>query len=135
MEHIFPSTPLLAARFAFAAFFSILFIQSGLDKVINFRENLSWLVEHFSKTFLSGIVPVVFIVLTCTEVLAGIFSVYGCFQLLMLKNTHFALIGAYFATLSLLFLFFGQRIAKDYTGAGTIVNYFIAAIAYVLLLS
>jgi putative oxidoreductase len=135
MEHLLPPTQLLVARLAITAFFSILFVQSGLDKVINFRENLSWLVGHFSKTFMSGIVPVVFILVTCSEVLAGAFSVYGIVQILFLGNTHFALIGAYFSILSLLFLFFGQRIAKDYNGAGTIVTYFLAAIAYLFLLS
>jgi uncharacterized membrane protein YraQ (UPF0718 family) len=43
-------------------------------------------------------------------------------------------LGVAFGALSLVFLFFGQRIAKDYTGAGGLVSYFIAAIIGLLLL-
>ncbi len=35
---------------------SILFIQSGLDKVFDWKGNLEWLTGHFSKTFLRGMV-------------------------------------------------------------------------------
>jgi hypothetical protein len=36
---------------------SILFIQSGLDKVFDWKGNLDWLTGHFSKTFLAKMVP------------------------------------------------------------------------------
>ena len=32
---------------------AILFIQSGLDKVFDWKGNLEWLTGHFSKTFLA----------------------------------------------------------------------------------
>jgi hypothetical protein len=123
------------ARIAIAAFFAILFIQSGLDKVFNFRENLSWLVGHFKDTFLSGLVPVIFSILTICETAAGLISAYGIIDIFIHKQTEIALLGVELSALSLLFLFFGQRIAKDYAGAGSIVSYFTAAILGILLLS
>mgnify|MGYP006197717365 CR=1 FL=1 len=36
---------------------SILFIQSGLDKIFDWKGKLCWLTGHFSKTFLNGTVP------------------------------------------------------------------------------
>ena len=41
-----------------ALMLGILFIQSGLDKVFDWKGNLEWLNGHFSKTFLGGFVPV-----------------------------------------------------------------------------
>jgi hypothetical protein len=43
--------------------------------------------------------------------------------------------GAIISCVTLLFLLFGQRLAKDYDGARTIVIYFIPAVLAVFLLS
>jgi len=40
-----------------AAFLAILFLQSGIDKVVNRRGNLEWLKGHFAKSPLAGVVP------------------------------------------------------------------------------
>ena len=36
---------------------AILFLQSGIDKVIDRHGNLEWLAGHFAKSFLAGMVP------------------------------------------------------------------------------
>jgi putative oxidoreductase len=131
----FSAESLQIARIAIAVFFGILFIQSGLDKVFNFRENLSWLVTHFKDTFMSGIVPVIFLVITISETAAGLISAYGAIDIYIHKTTNIALLGMELSALSLIFLFFGQRIAKDYAGAGSLVSYFTASIIGILLLS
>ncbi len=131
----FSAESLQIARIAIAVFFGILFIQSGLDKVFNFRENLSWLVTHFKDTFMSGVVPVIFLVITISETAAGIISAYGAIDIYIHKTTNIALLGLELSALSLIFLFFGQRIAKDYAGAGSLVTYFTASIIGILLLS
>jgi hypothetical protein len=123
------------AQIAFACFFSVLFLQSGLDKLMNFRENLSWLVNHFSKTFLSAVVPVLFILLTLCELSAGVVSGYGIIELIIHKSSTVAYYGAALSVLALLFLFFGQRIAKDYGGASGIVSYFIASVLALILMA
>jgi putative oxidoreductase len=137
MDHVFIDSPfaLLAARAGLTVFFAVLFIQSGFDKVFNFRENLSWLVSHFKKTFLSDIVPIVFILITLTEVSAGLLSAYGVVELLIHDNSRIAMYGAVLSMISLVSLFFGQRIAKDYSGASGLVGYFLASVIAILVLA
>lgn len=136
MEETFTisATGLHYSRLALASFFAILFIQSGLDKAINFRENLSWLVGHFKDTFLSGLVPFLLISITFAELASGLISAYGIVELLVHHTHDAAFWGVAFGALSLVLLFFGQRIAKDYSGAGGLVSYFIVAIIGLLLL-
>ena len=55
-------------------------------------------------------------------------SVVGCIELLINNGRLFGFYGAVFSCITLLMLLFGQRLAKDYDGARTIVIYFIPAI-------
>jgi|GEM_PF-6869632 len=50
-----------------SAFLAILFLQSGLDKVLDWKGNLSWLKGHFGKTFLKNAVPLLLGIITLTE--------------------------------------------------------------------
>lgn len=124
---------LFLSKIACSAFFSILFLQSGLDKLLNYKDNLSWLTGHFSKSILKGIVPFMLIMLTFTEICAGIFSAYGIVDILLNNSAKFAHWGAILSSLSLIMLFFGQRIAKDYAGAGNLVSYFIVSLLAMML--
>lgn len=128
------STGVYFSQIALSAFFAILFLQSGLDKVINFRENLSWLVGHFKETFFSGFVPVLLVAITISEMLAGLSSGYGLIELVLHHNAAVSFWAMALSALSLLFLFLGQRIAKDYSGAGGLVAYLIAAIIGLILM-
>jgi hypothetical protein len=56
---------------------AILFIQSGLDKVFDWRGNLEWLTGHFSKTFLRGTVPPMLATITLMELATGFLSAAG----------------------------------------------------------
>jgi hypothetical protein len=111
-----------------SAFLAILFIQSGLDKVFDWKGNLDWLKGHFSKSFLAGMVPMLLGTLTLFEVTAGVISAIGVAEVLFFRTFCFAFLGAMICALSLVMLFFGQRIAKDYAGAGGLVPYFILVI-------
>ena len=104
---------------------SILFIQSGLDKVFDWKGNLEWLNGHFSKTFLSGFVPVLLATITVLELATGFLSAAGIIYFLVSGSLVLIFYAAVLGALSLLALFFGQRIAKDYPGAAVIVPYFI----------
>jgi hypothetical protein len=57
----------LPALFA-ALFTAILFIQSGLNKVFDWKGNLEWLTGHFSKTFVAGMVPMMLATITVLEI-------------------------------------------------------------------
>ena len=115
-------------------FLIITFLQSGFDKISDWNGNLSWLKEHFSKTPLKNIVPLMVGIILVTEVVAGILCLIGIYQLLSTGNPLFAIYGAILSCVTLLMLLFGQRVAKDYEGAKTIAVYFIPSILLVFLL-
>lgn len=104
---------------------SILFIQSGLDKVFDWKGNLGWLTGHFSETFLGGLVPMLLATLTFMEIATGVLSAAAVVYFLLFGSTVLIFYASVLGALSLLALFFGQRVAKDYPGAASIVPYFI----------
>jgi uncharacterized membrane protein YphA (DoxX/SURF4 family) len=108
-----------------AVMLAILFIQSGLDKVFDWKENLEWLNGHFSKTFLGGFVPILLATITVMELATGFLSAVGVIYFLVSGSLSLIFYAAVLGASSLLALFFGQRVAKDYPGAGSIVPYFI----------
>lgn len=123
-----------AAEVLLLLFLIITFLQSGLDKVVDWKGNLLWLTGHFSQTPFKSVVPALFFILTVTELGAGILCGIGLFQLLGGGGKDVAFWGAVVSCLALLMLLSGQRIAKDYEGARTIVVYFIPALLLVFIL-
>lgn len=115
-------------------FMIITFLQSGIDKVLDWSGNLSWLNGHFSKTPLKSIVPMLLAIVLLVELAAGLLCVIGFFQLATGGASTLAFYGAILCCIALLMLLFGQRIAKDYAGAMTITVYFVPAIFLVYLL-
>lgn len=104
---------------------SILFIQSGLDKVFDRRGNLEWLTGHFSKTFLAPLVPLLFVTITVMELAAGVLSAAGIIYFLFTSSAVLIFAASIIAAFSISALFFGQRVAKDYSGAAILIPYFI----------
>lgn len=115
-------------------FLAILFIQSGIDKVTDKEGNLSWLSSHFSNSPLKNSVPFLLFTITVLELLAGFGNLIGAFYILFLDNAIVAFFGTLFSSISLIMLFFGQRVAKDYAGAQSLVSYFILTIVTLVLL-
>jgi hypothetical protein len=111
-----------------ALFVAILFIQSGLDKVLDWKGNLEWLTGHFSKTFLNGTVPPMLATITFMELATGILSLVGIFYFLFANSTILIFYASIIGAASIAALFFGQRVAKDYAGAAVLVPYFILTI-------
>jgi len=120
-------TALDLVRPAVAAFLGILFLQSGIDKVVDRKGNLEWLSGHFAKSPLASMVVPMVGVITVMEITAGTLSAVGVPMLLFTDDRTVAALGALLAITSLLMLFFGQRVAKDYAGAAALVPYFILA--------
>jgi uncharacterized membrane protein YphA (DoxX/SURF4 family) len=115
-----------------SAFFGILFLQSGIDKVFDRRGNLEWLTGHFANSPLAGMVPLLLGLITIIELAAGALSAIGCVLILLRHNSTVAFCGVILAGLALLALFFGQRMAKEYPGAASLVPYFLVVIAGVI---
>ena len=118
-----------------SAFLAILFLQSGLDKVTGRRGNLDWLTGHFAKSPLSGMVPALLAIITLFELLAGALSAVGCVSILLGRGSSVAFFGAAVSAISITALFFGQRMAKDYAGAGALVPYFLLCLCALYLLA
>ena len=118
-----------------SAFLAILFLQSGIDKVIDYRSNLEWLKGHFSKSPLGGVVPILLTAITILEVAAGALSAIGCIILIVSRETTVAFYGAVISAVAILALFIGQRMAKDYAGAAVLVPYFLLALVAIYLLA
>ena len=118
-----------------SAFLAILFLQSGIDKIIDHRGNLEWLKGHFAKSQLAGVVHVLLAAISILEVAAGVLSAIGCIILIVSRETTLAFYGAVISAVALIALFFGQRMAKDYAGAAVLVPYFLLALAVIYLLA
>lgn len=116
------------------AFLAITFLQSSSDKVLNWGANLEWLTSHFAETPFKKLVPMLLAVLMMTESAAGILCALGIVETLVGFSAGLSFSGSVLACAALLMLLLGQRIAKDYDGARTIVIYFIPAVFLVYLL-
>ena len=116
-----------------AAFLAILFLQSGIDKIVDRRGNLEWLKGHFAKSPLAGTVPALLTALTILEVAAGVLSALGCVLVLVTRDSTVAFCGAVISAVAIIALFFGQRVAKDYAGAAVLVPYFLLVLIAIYL--
>lgn len=114
-------------------FLSILFLQSGIDKIVDRRGNLDFLMGHFAKSPLAKTVGPMFLTITILETLSGLLSGVGCLLIIFLHNPSVAFGGAVLSAVSLSALFFGQRVGKDYAGAAALVPYFLLALAAIWL--
>lgn len=119
--------PLMPSMLA-CGFFAVLFLQSGLDKVFDRKGNLAWMTPHFEKSPFRGKVPLFLSMLTVLEVGTGLANTLGLAGLLFDFSSDFARYGLWLAGFTLLCLFAGQRLAKDYAGAASLAGYFAAAL-------
>ena len=69
------------------------------------------------------------------EIAATIIMIVGAYMLFTSDDGTMALYGLVLSALTLLALLFGQRIAKDYVGAMTLVVYYIPTILGIYLLT
>ena len=130
-----PEWALYILQILVSAILAVLFLQSGLDKVIDRKGNRAYLDQHFAKSPLAGTVGPMFLVVTILEVSAGALSAIGVVLLLLTRSATTAFVGAVIAAINLIALFFGQRVSKDYAGAAALVPYFLLALTAVFVLA
>lgn len=118
-------TGLELLRLLFAAMVAILFLQSGLSKVFGWKGEMQWLTGHFAKSILKGTVPLLLPVITLIELSAGVCAAIGGVQVLLHHAAVIGLWGMLLGAKAIILLFFGQRVAKDYAGAASLVPYFL----------
>lgn len=130
MDNVFSN----ATEILLLAFLTITFLQSGIDKLMDWKGNLGWLTGHFSKSIFKGTVPVLLGIILILEMLSGILCGVGIFELAVDGESMFGFYGGILSAVTLLMLLLGQRVAKDYVGAQTIVVYLIPTIFLVYLM-
>ncbi|MBX2873424.1 MAG: DoxX family protein [Saprospiraceae bacterium] len=118
----------LLLRSLSSLFVAILFIQSGVDKVVNWKGEKEFYTSHFKKSILKGTVPLLMPVITISELAAGFLSSIGLIIYVAGGSPNLAFLGMLLANLSIIQLFFGQRVAKDFAGAASLVPYFLITV-------
>ena len=118
-----------------AALVAILFLQSGFDKLLDRDGNAAYLREHFKASPLDGQVDLMLSVVTVFELLAGALSGLGTIALLFWGGVSFAYAGAVLGAITIVMLFAGQRMAKDYAGAAVLIPYFLLMLVAIHLFS
>jgi hypothetical protein len=109
-------------------FLSITFLQSSYDKIFYWKNNVEWLKGHFAQTPLKNLVPLALLHVLVLELISTILSIVGAIELLLNSGRLYGYYGAVFSCITLLMLLIGQRLAKDYDGARSIVIYFTPAV-------
>jgi hypothetical protein len=69
------------------------------------------------------------------EIAAGALSAIGCAMIILTRDPTVAFYGAVISAISIVALFFGQRMAKDYAGAAVLVSYFLLSLVAIYLLA
>ena len=117
--------PMELCQIFIAIFLFIAFLQSGLDKVIDRKGNLDFLKAHFSDSPIIKIIPIMLLILTFLEIIGSLMLGYGVYYAFVNRSTLWIFYGFVVIAITIIMLFAGQRIAKDYLGAADLVPYFI----------
>ena len=113
-------------------FLGIGLLQSGTDKIVDWKGYMSFLTEHFAKNFMHSLVTPMLLVVTVLETVGGILCLGGVAMALLYQNFDLILMGMIVIAFNFVALFAGQRLSKDYAGAAVLVNYFILTIIGIL---
>jgi uncharacterized membrane protein YphA (DoxX/SURF4 family) len=118
-----------------ALFLAITFLQSGLDKIFDYKGNLSFMKEQFSKTFMRNMIGILLPILLLFELTTGGFCVIGSWQVFWGHGEKIISIGFLLSGITLLILLFGQRVSKQYAGAVSLTGYFIITLIGLLVMT
>ena len=117
--------PMELCQILIAIFLSIAFLQSGFDKITDRKGNLEFLNSHFGDSILLKTIPFMLFILTFLELTGSLMLIYGVYYAFISRSTLWIFYGFVVLAITIIILFAGQRIAKDYLGAADLVPYFI----------
>lgn len=117
------------------AFFAILFLQSGIDKIVDRKGNLDWMTPHFATSPFKSAVPALLTILTLFELVSGFASAAAAVACAFDTSSRLPMMALTLVCVTFLQLFLGQRLAKDYAGAASIAPYFGVALLGLLMAS
>ena len=117
------------------SFLIVTFLQSGIDKLLDWKGNLNFIKDHFKNSPLKNSVPLLLAIILVLEIAAGVIMIVGVYELYTSGEKDMALLGVELCAVALIFLLIGQRLAKDYAGAMSLTVYFILTVFGVFLLN
>jgi len=135
MESLVQTATKFAPQLLILLFLVITFLQSGIDKLTDWKGNLSFLKDHFGKTFLKNSVPFMLGIVMIGELIVGVLGIISIVQIYVYGIMTIGFYTAVLAGKVLLALLLGQRIVKDYAGSMTIAVYFMVTVFGVYLLA
>ena len=115
-------------------FLIVTFLQSGIDKITDWKGNVSFITDHFKSSPFKNMVPMLVGTILVMEIVASLLMGFGIYELVSVGEKSIALLGAEISAISLIFMLIGQRLAKDYAGAMTLAVYFIINVFALILL-
>lgn len=116
-------------------FLTVTFLQSGIDKLFDWKGNVAFIKDHFKNSPLKNTVPLLLAITLVLEIVAGFCMLFGIYELYTSGAKEIALLGTELCAVTLIFLLIGQRLAKDYAGAMSLAVYFIITLWGVFLLN
>jgi len=116
--------PLVLCQILIAIILMIAFLQSGIDKIIDRKGNQDFFQVHFAHSPLRGVTSILLTLLTLMELIGSTMLGYGLYYAFFHRTTLWIFYGFVILAVTILFLLFGQRLAKDYVAAADLVPYF-----------
>jgi len=116
-------------------FLIITFLQSGIDKLTDWKGNVGFITGHFKNSPLKNMVPLLLLTVLIFEIGASVLMLIGGYYIFTEGDGTVAKVGLEFAAITLIMLLIGQRLAKDYAGAMSLAVYFILTIFGIYLLN
>lgn len=112
------------------AFWSVTFIESAGSKIFDIQGNLDYFRGQFKNSVLAPIIDPCFYFILLLEITSGVLSLVSLVLLYFFLDHFFkfSVINMGVICFTILSLFSGQRIAKDYAGASGIVGYLIVCL-------
>ena len=136
MNELIENSQLLSfSLFCIFVYFFILFFQSGVDKILNWSSELEWIKSHFRKSIFKSNIPLLLFTLTLLEIVTAILCLLSIFNFFIDFYDPLPFFALFFNSCTLICLFLGQRVAKDYQGAVSISVYFVINLIGLILLS
>ena len=116
-------------------FFIITYFLSVLEKLADWKGTVSYYSDHFKKTILQKLIPILLINVIIFELASLILIISGLYFLVKEDSTIIATIGLEISAITLLMFLLGQRLAKDYPGAMNIAVYFVLNVIGIYILT
>lgn len=104
---------------------AVAFLQSTVDKMTDWKGNVEFHSKHFEKSPFKSMVKANLFIVMILELVSGALSLISAVIIFVNGDISLAKTAAVLSVVTLGSLFTGQRLAKDYVGAQTIVVYLI----------